>query len=322
MDRLVAHKYGHTQLAIHYLIYLLEEGHISLNASAMKGYEKCLQMMLDVLPKGFDLNYKDGTSPLFCMAGACEYDFSSELWKSIIQGCPDKLLHRIKVPYEEATQKYGNDDDTALSLILNNESAFNDVLRDDFAKACIIQRTSAALCKRRQDARCFYASPHENLVDFNDAKETMMDTNEAAEQSIRGAKLHSILYCLRLLHKEDVADVLPYIATNIGGKASILARLCDRDANGNTPLHLLWNADSVCGDTPRTPINPANKSSTAHSEDCAISLTFKSRTRRRGVELVVLTDTQPWIASLACSVQVAILMQIQLRAWLPTKKMC
>jgi hypothetical protein len=40
MDRLIAHKYGHHQLAIHDLIYLLEEGHISLNASAMEGYEK------------------------------------------------------------------------------------------------------------------------------------------------------------------------------------------------------------------------------------------------------------------------------------------
>jgi hypothetical protein len=47
MDRLVAQKYGHNQLAIRDLVYLLEEGHISLNASAIKGYDKCLQMLLE-----------------------------------------------------------------------------------------------------------------------------------------------------------------------------------------------------------------------------------------------------------------------------------
>jgi hypothetical protein len=159
-------------------------------------------MTLDVLPKGFDLNYKDGTSPLFYMVGACEYDFSLEFWKSISQGSPDKLLHRIKVLYEDATQNYGNDGGTALSLILTNESAFNDAMREDLAEAYIVQHTYDALCKRRQDARCVCASPYENLVDCNDTKEVMMDTNEAAEQSIRGTGLRSILYCLHLLHKK------------------------------------------------------------------------------------------------------------------------
>jgi hypothetical protein len=116
----------------------------------MKGYEKCLRMTLDVLPKGFDLNYKDGTSPLFYMVGDCEYDFSLEFGKSISQCSPDKLLHRIKVPYEEATQKYGNDGGTALSLILTNEYAFNDVMREDLAEAYVVQRTYDALCRRRQ----------------------------------------------------------------------------------------------------------------------------------------------------------------------------
>jgi hypothetical protein len=246
-------EYGY--LAIHQIIHRMQElDYLSPDI------EKCMEILLEALPRDFNLNYRDGKSPLFLMAGACQYDFPLELWKAIIEPHPEVLLHRISDPFEEHKHTYDKDGYTVLALILAKEDASNNIMRNDLTEGYVLKRTYEVLCDRRQAFR-----RRGRLEPSNNGMLENFNTQYTAAEPIRTTGLHRLFHCMHLIRLDGKDEgTLRDIASNVGKNTTLLECLCIKDSHGNTPLHLLWNADSCHRSTSTTTASSGDRSKIRH----------------------------------------------------------